>query len=268
VAHAALLGLLMVGPAFQRPRNELLLDGPPLELMPGDLLDAPALQQAPPANAEPAPPAPTPVVREPEPTPQPPRRETPPAPPPAPVTPRVEPKPETPAPAPKPAQTQTPTPKPREKVSFDFSKATTVKPQTSSSRAREEEARAQALQRQIARAAGSLRSSSAQPTTVSISGGGGGSANARHVRAAYDIAWITPQGVKDAAATTEVEVVIRGDGTVASARIVKRSGIAALDKSVEEALRKVTRIRPFEAFDRDEQITFTIGFNLQARNLF
>lgn len=98
--------------------------------------------------------------------------------------------------------------------------------------------------------------------------GGGGSAYAWHVRNAFNNAWIPPQNVKDEFATADVEVVIRKDGRVTQARIVKRSGIAALDRSVQEALDRVREVVPFEAGATEDSRTYTIGFNLRSKRTF
>jgi TonB family protein len=98
--------------------------------------------------------------------------------------------------------------------------------------------------------------------------GGGGSAYAWHVRNAFNNAWIPPQNVKDEFATADVEVVIRKDGRVTQARIVKRSGVASLDRSVQEALDRVREVVPFEAGATEASRTYTIGFNLRSKRTF
>jgi TonB family protein len=98
--------------------------------------------------------------------------------------------------------------------------------------------------------------------------GGGGSAYAWHVRNAFNNAWIPPQNVKDEFATADVEVVIRKDGRVTQARIIKRSGIASLDRSVQEALDRVREVVPFEAGATEDTRTYTIGFNLRSKRTF
>jgi TonB family protein len=92
---------------------------------------------------------------------------------------------------------------------------------------------------------------------------------AQVVRSIYDQAWIDPDQVSDDSATVRVEVVVVRDGTVASQQIVQRSGIPALDKSIEEALNRV-RLRglpPFPEGARENQRTFIIQFNLKAKRL-
>jgi len=97
---------------------------------------------------------------------------------------------------------------------------------------------------------------------------GGASAYAWHVRNAFNNAWIPPQNLKDEFATVDVEVVIRKDGRVSQARILKRSGIAALDRSVQDALDRVREVVPFEAGATDDTRTYIIGFNLRSKRTF
>jgi TonB family protein len=271
--HASLLALLVFAPAFRRESKDLIT--PPLELVPGELIDAalapglaPLESSAPPKSDVTAEvrepqrqPAPAPIVRQP----RPPTREEPP---------EVETAPQSTTRKEPPVRAQRDRPK-----LFDFSKATSIKPtktsrSASKSSAADNQASSQmrSLERRLAEAAGSI-SSARNSSTIRIStpgggGGGRGSVNAWNVRNAYDLAWVTPTRVTDELATAEVEVVIRGDGSVAEARMVRKSGIAALDRSVEDAMRKVKRIDPFQSFAPDETVTFTIGFNLQSRRQF
>lgn len=274
VVHGLLVLLLVVGPAFQSRHEDLLGPGITLNLVPGPLLDA-ALNEAPPAEPEAAPPArPTPPDPQPQPAPEPepePRR---------PSRPRPEPEPIALPTAPNPVVETRKAP-PRETPKIDFSQARRLPDPSArkSDRAPARpppsptdtgERRLRDLSRSLERATASLGRSSQQSTVnVRIGGGGGGSANALYVRNAYNIAWVTPTDVTDHLATTEVEVVIRRDGTVVQSRILRRSGIASLDRSVESALKKVTRIQPFDPFPDPalEQVAFTIGFNLQAKGL-
>jgi colicin import membrane protein len=102
--------------------------------------------------------------------------------------------------------------------------------------------------------------------------GPGGEAYADYgqvVKSYYDQAWIDPEDVSEDAATVKVKVVIRRDGTVISDSIQKRSAIAALDKSVQNALDRV-RIRGLPQFPegaKESQRTYIINFNLKAKRL-
>ena len=53
-------------------------------------------------------------------------------------------------------------------------------------------------------------------------------------------------------------MVLLRSGEVLSARISRRSGLPALDKSVEAALNRVKRVAPFPEGSKDEQRSFTI----------
>jgi len=86
------------------------------------------------------------------------------------------------------------------------------------------------------------------------------------VRTRFDQAWRTPQDVSDQAATVKAEVIIARDGTIISTRILQKSGIAALDKSVSDALGRVETIgKPFPEGAKDEKRQFIINFNLKSR---
>ena len=102
--------------------------------------------------------------------------------------------------------------------------------------------------------------------------GPGGEAYADYgqvVKSLYDQAWIDPGEVSDDAATVKVKVVIARDGEVVSDSMVKRSGIPALDKSVQNALDRVRArgLPPFPEGAKEIQRTYIINFNLKAKRL-
>ncbi len=100
--------------------------------------------------------------------------------------------------------------------------------------------------------------------------GPGGEAYANYaqvVKTYYDRAWIDPEEVSEDAATVKVKVVIARDGAVISDAIITRSGIASLDKSVENALKRVRQLPPFPEGAKEAQRTFVINFNLKAKRL-
>ena len=66
---------------------------------------------------------------------------------------------------------------------------------------------------------------------------------------------------------TKATVTIASDGTVLSARILKPSGDASVDRSVQRTLDRVTFIAPFPEGAKDKQRTYTINFNLKAKRL-
>jgi len=65
----------------------------------------------------------------------------------------------------------------------------------------------------------------------------------------------------------KVKVVIARDGAVISDAIITRSGIPSLDKSVDNALRRVQQLPPFPEGAKQTQRTFIINFNLKAKRL-
>lgn len=303
-AHAALAVLLLVAPAFRQSPPPAFDSGVPLEMMAGELIDAalaPGFVQ--PTTAEPPPasdPEPTqPPPRQPEPAPEPQ-----PVPTPAPPTKRPPPDVEFDLPkAREPGFTlpsaqlepkKTPKEKPKEKppereaVKIDLSKLKSLKSTPKPSPAKPSGPTAQELARQrrqdlarsldgaSGRIAGAVSRGAVEIQIGPVGGGGGGgggtgggnSAYAWHVRNAFINAWIPPQNVSDELATADVEVVIRKDGRVTQARLVKRSGVSALDRSVQDALGRVREIVPFEAGATETERSYTIGFNLRSKRTF
>ena len=64
----------------------------------------------------------------------------------------------------------------------------------------------------------------------------------------------------------KVSVTIRRDGRVLSERIIRRTGDAALDRSVQRALDRVRTIgKSFPSGSKDSQRTFTLDFTPQIR---
>ena len=133
-------------------------------------------------------------------------------------------------------------------------------------------ASASRLQRQVAQAlddlARGVKSSGAAGTVVDMPGQGGGEAFVGYetvIYNAYYHAWITPDSVADKLAATDVKIVVARDGTILSAEIITKSGEPALDKSVGRALRTVTKLPPFPASAHDEERSFLLRFNLEAK---
>jgi len=87
------------------------------------------------------------------------------------------------------------------------------------------------------------------------------------VMSIYWHAWTPPEDTASDAAIAYATVVIESDGTVLSARIIKPSGDASVDKSVQRTLEHVTFIRPFPEGAKDKQRTYKIKFDLKARRL-
>jgi outer membrane biosynthesis protein TonB len=157
------------------------------------------------------------------------------------------------------------------KPSFTLSKRN-----QSNSRNREAKARAEA----VARAAAAQRAFSAKVqeslkalgssfspgTSIEVPGAGGALfANYKLiVEAKYQQAWITPEEVSEGTAVAKAKIVIRRDGTVIESRIVKPSGIRAMDKSVERAL-ELKFIAPFPEDSKDTERVFLINFDLKTK---
>ncbi len=87
------------------------------------------------------------------------------------------------------------------------------------------------------------------------------------VVALYQNAWIVPQDVVDSGVVAQATVTIGRDGRVTDARLTKSSGKAALDKSIQSALRGVKVVAPFPPADKEKERTFIIDFNLKAKRL-
>ena len=87
------------------------------------------------------------------------------------------------------------------------------------------------------------------------------------VVALYQNAWIVPQDVADSGIVAQATVTIGRDGRVTDARLTKSSGMSALDKSIQSALRGVKVVAPFPPADKEKERTFIIDFNLKAKRL-
>ncbi len=265
--HALLAAVLLFGPAFLAPRQQVL-DLAVLDVIPPTLVDA-AFSGGGTPEAKPPPPAPL-VQPAPPPTPAPAPQ---PAPQPRPQPPVAR---STPAPAsPEPAPVVPDKPvRHRPKISTELvtrTPDTRDQNRTAATEAREQEqADAEArrrLQQVFAGALNQISDIAASSTEVSIPGPGGQAyANyAQVVKSVYTHAWIVPADVNDDQATTTASVTIGRDGRVLDARITRPSGNTAVDASVRRTLERVTIVAPFPAGATEEKRTFTIKFNLKAK---
>jgi len=148
------------------------------------------------------------------------------------------------------------------------------KTQTANRATSTSEEKAAAERRQLfSSAARSLRQGLSPTTTVEMPqggfGGGGFSyANyAQVVRKIYTDAWMVPDDVTDDDATVKVKVVIARAGNVLSSSIIQSSGSAAVDRSIQATLDRVTFVAPFPEGAKESQRTFTINFSLKAKKL-
>ncbi|HEV8541603.1 MAG TPA: TonB family protein [Verrucomicrobiae bacterium] len=160
---------------------------------------------------------------------------------------------------------------------FDFSKAQkrVIKPSTLTGKDPAEEeidaraareaklaqARAGALNEVMSRLQGGLSKGVGE---IGVPGPGGRAyaSYGLYLRKTYEEAWIPPTAARGDEPTVGVEVVIRRDGTVLSRRITRKSGRAELDRTVQKALDRVNKVRPFPSEGTDEQRKFEFDFNL------
>jgi TonB family protein len=147
--------------------------------------------------------------------------------------------------------------------------------QAARDRERQEVQRADRIRREVLqrlnRTAEELGRGLAPGTTVDIAGPGG-EAFASYgalVQAAYAAAWRILPDLNDDDFATRVRVTISRDGRVLSSEILRRSGSALMDKSVQNALDKVKAegLPRFPDFIKDSERTFNIEFNLKTRKL-
>ncbi len=270
--HALLCAILLVGPAFLSVDHRNA-DLPTLEVIPAKIVDSlfssvgnpkpnpPGTQRVvePPAPAQPT------ETRPPEPTPKPPQIKEP-------VTREVE------KPAPQKPGIKVSTTLVKRSAETDTKEKARAEAEAKAKAQAEAKARADArrrttqqLESRLNSAFESLSNNLSSGTTVEPVGPGG-EAYADYgqvVKSYYDQAWVDPEDVSEDAATVQVKVVIRRDGTVNLDSIQKRSGISALDRSVQNALDRV-RLRglpPFPEGAKETQRTYIINFNLKAKRL-
>jgi len=244
--HLLLLVILLVGPAFFRPRSQVD-NMPVLDVIPANLVDAAVNSGI--RSAQP-PPVSQPAPQPPAPQPQPvvmPRAPTP--------SPEKIVKPE--AVKLQPAQEQ------RHKIEPNLKPVV----RGESSKVRDESQRARALRNAVQ----NLKRNFSPGTTIDMPGNSSVAyaSYADVVKSVYDQAWAQiPLGtVANSNENVRVSVVIASDGTVVSARIIESSGDTALDASVQKTLERVTFIAPFPEGTTDKQRPYTISFNPQLRQM-
>jgi TonB family protein len=130
--------------------------------------------------------------------------------------------------------------------------------------------RANKLAQNFSSAADALARSTAQSVISDSYGDGSGGVASVNYRTLlftrYYEAWISPNEVEDANATTDARVTIARDGSVVSAVIERRSGSLAMDRSIERTLRTVRNLgKPFPDAWKDSERTFRIRFNLKSK---
>ena len=123
----------------------------------------------------------------------------------------------------------------------------------------------------IGTTARNLRNDVAPAVSIETPGNGtGGEAYANYdqaVQSVYWHDWTPTEDTTSDTAITKATVTIASDGTVLSAHILKPSGDASVDKSVQRTLDHVRYIAPFPEGAKEKQRTYTINFNLKAKRL-
>ena len=248
--HLLLLLVLFVGPGFLPSSDAPALtpiDWVPVKIVEGKLAGGGNPNANPPPPAPPAPTPPAPV---------------------APPTPPVkieQPKQDLPKPAvvklEKPIPTLTPKPvkqTPQVSTVLVTGKPTDKTAAKPTSNSKDDERRH--IADQLGRAATGLRNNLAPTTTIDLRGPGGGGETYAGVEQAilsvYDRAWISPEGMDASEAVVEVSVTIEADGTVSSSHITTSSGDARVDKSVQQALDRVSSIPGWDGKRRTVEFSF------------
>lgn len=253
--HLLLVVILVVGPAFLS-RNDPVDDLPLLEFIPVITTD----EQVSGGGSPKATPSP-PQVQPPKPQPQPPK--------PTPQTPKSQPVATVEPPK---VRTPEPTPVPKKQAPKISLTPVTRSQNTKATPKRQTPTREDAQQReQLNASLNALRQNLSSSTEIELPGPGGGGvpyANFEQaVKKIYTDAWIVPDGVTDNQATVIAQVTIARDGAVVNARIIKSSGNALADRSVQATLDRVRDAVPLPPGTKENQRTLTIEFNVKAKQL-
>jgi colicin import membrane protein len=277
--HSLLLVVLLVGALWVVEKE--MEDLPVLNFVPDRLVDAAAFAGGAPEAAVPAPrQPPSPVVPAPQPQVQVTRTPEPPKPEPKPER-KPEPKPEVAPPKPvaptepkkAPEKPEVKKPEPRKpQITPNLTPANKSTPVPDTKVRAEAEAKERAEQAQkFAQAQRQIldrlnRNLTPGTSIQAVGPGGAAFANyAQIVKSIYQRAWTPPTDFNDDSGVVRVIVVVRRNGQVQRAEISSRSGDAALNNSVDKALKEVRFIAPFPPETRDEKRTFEIDFDLKTR---
>jgi TonB family protein len=265
--HVLVLGLLFAGPVFFAA--DKADESPVIEFIPTMTTDAnrsgggaprpPALQPQPQPQPQVQPQVQPPA---PQPQPRPIRQPDPPK-----VAPEKDTKPDPDSDEPKPEKKAH-----KVQVSDTVVKLKQPSGKTSNTKSSTQPSSSSARQQQVASALKSISGNLSSTTTVEMpeGPGGGGPSYANYaqvVRKIYTDAWHIPPDVTDDEATVKVRVTIARAGNVVSSSITQSSGSAAVDRSIQAALDRVTFVAPFPEGAKDSQRTFTISFSLKAKKL-
>lgn len=288
-SHALLLCIIVFGSAFfiSTKKEKSPSDYSKLKVVPSKLVDAAFSGGGGDPSVKPSEELQKGAPDAPPPEPEPPKPE-----PPKPEPPKLKPEPVAPPPDPIPAAPPEPTrattkksplpltetkrsPKPETKSDILAELKPTKRNDADKRKAQEKaaaEARAQAerewnsqnqkLAKKIDGAVHGLSQGFEKGTVVKASGPGGEAYQnyADYVHQIYDDAWLTPDLMTDQEVQVEVRIIIHRSGRIIEARISKKSGSAALDRSVQSALDRVRSLKAFPESALDQQRTFIINF--------
>ena len=227
VFHALILAMLVLGPMLLAKREE---KARVIDLIPSEVIDkllSPAAPVAPPpAPAPPKPKKPEPKKAQPKP--------------------KIKPKPLTSKP-----KKITPKPKPKIKVNLN---SNVRKPDAQKKESQKEAAKQQT-------ALNKLQTKLSGRTSVNVPLGRYALAKYESlIRRKYMDATIHP-GAISGDPVVRVRLVIARNGTILSARVTNKSGVASWDRSVQKALDRVKFIKPFPESMKGSQQTFNLNFN-------
>ena len=230
VFHALILAMLVLGPMLLAKREE---KARVIDLIPSEVIDkllSPAAPVAPPpAPAPPKPKKPEPKKTQPKP--------------------KIKPKPLTSKP-----KKITPKPKPKIKVNLN---SNVRKPDAQKKESQKEAAKHQT-------ALNKLQTKLSGRTSVNVPLGRYASAKYESlIRRKYMDATIHP-GAISGDPVVRVRLVIARNGTILSARVTNKSGVASWDRSVQKALDRVKFIKPFPEAMKGSQQTFNLNFNSRS----
>jgi outer membrane biosynthesis protein TonB len=277
-AHGLLFVILIVGPAFFVSSEKSDAFKPITVYSAADISKALSSGGEPNVAAVPLPPPPAPVARQQpvEPTPQPPEIPARAKPEPRdlkPVEPVVKAKPtehgDEPAPRKKPKRETVLSPDELVPRKPDRNKA--EKEARDAARAREaaERQRLAAEAREIGNAVKSLDKNLSGKTDIKFEPGvgGGGRASINYfdlVKSKFDNAWNPSSTLSDSTPKVTISITISRDGTVRG-HITRHSGVASMDKSVQNVLDAVTFVEPFPESFKEQEITASLTFDIQAK---
>jgi len=260
---------------FVRPKPQPPVNLQTIDVISAKLVDALVNSGQPDAT----PPPPTPPVSIPTPPQtqpiEPPKPQPPVEPPPKPVEPVKPVQPDEPV-VTKPEIPVTPKPKPQKhEIRVDLTKKVTQNTRPDNSAAEAEKAAQEAKrlrdrQRAFERAAAAIKNGSSKSTKFTPLGDSQADvANyAAVVKSVYMQAWDPPSDATQNSATVIAKVTIASDGRILDAHITERSGDASVDRSVQKALDRVTRIEAFPEGSTDTERTYPIKFDADAKRNF